>query len=124
MDHNQILEIIFRKKNKISEIENNDKDKNWFLLNRMFARQYPLNAYTFNSKSGDKMNGFEYWVSFFKSEKVLPKWLKLIFKKKSKEQEFLDFFEITQFEMNLLKREFSEDWKLVLEEYKNINNIK
>ena len=74
MDFKDIVNCVFINKNKYSEITDEDKEKNFFIINRKFSRSYPKVSQFFNNKSIDKCDAVDRWFVFFENEKRIPQW--------------------------------------------------
>lgn len=74
MDFKEIIDCIFINKDKYWEISDDDKEKNFFIINRKFSRNYPKIAQFFNDKNIDKPSSLDKWYFFFKNEKRIPQW--------------------------------------------------
>jgi hypothetical protein len=76
--------IIFKDKDKYKFITDDDKDKNFFILNRKFAYKEIRKAHFFNFKSVDKASSLDVWFEFFCKTTAIPKWYWQTKMKKSK----------------------------------------
>lgn len=56
-----------------SDISNDDKEKNFFIFNRYFAKKYPEKSQLLNTKNIDKVMAMELWYHFIQNEPY-PKW--------------------------------------------------
>lgn len=56
-----------------SDISNEDKEKNFFIFNRYFAKKYPEKSQLLNTKNIDKVMAMELWYHFIQNEPY-PKW--------------------------------------------------
>lgn len=125
-DFTHIVDFIFKNKNEYKKLSNEDKEKFFFIINRKFARVFPLHAQLFNDKSIDKSNALDIWYHFFikKGVKGIPGWYwvpkKSSKKEKSiatkKEVEYLmNFYDIKENDVEFLIEHYKED---VIEELK------
>lgn len=74
MDFKEIIDRIFINKDKYWEISDEDKEKNFFIINRKLSRNYPKIAQFFNDKYIDKPSAIDKWFYFLKNEKRIPQW--------------------------------------------------
>ncbi len=74
MDFKEIVNCIFINKNKYWEISDEDKEKNFFIINRKFSRKYPNIADLFNNKNIDKSLALDKWFYFFENQNKIPDW--------------------------------------------------
>jgi hypothetical protein len=56
-----------------NDIPDEDKEKNFFIINRYFSKKYPKQAALLNLKNIDKIVALEIWYQFMKTEPY-PKW--------------------------------------------------
>lgn len=66
--------IIFKDKDKYQFITNEDKEKNFFILNRKFAYKDIKKAQFFNNKNIDKSSSLDIWFSLFNNTTNIPSW--------------------------------------------------
>jgi hypothetical protein len=74
MDFKQIVDRIFINRDKYWEISDEDKEKNFFIINRKFARKYPQIAQFFNFKSVNKSDAMDRWYFVFENSNRIPFW--------------------------------------------------
>lgn len=74
MDFKGIIDCIFINKNKYWEISDEDKEKNFFIINRKFSRNHPKVAQLFNDKNVDKSSALDRWFYFFENQNRIPQW--------------------------------------------------
>jgi hypothetical protein len=67
-----ITNIILLKKGDWSKITNEEKEKNFFIINRYLSKKYLLQAQLLNTKGMDKVLGMNLWFHFMKT-KPYPK---------------------------------------------------
>ncbi len=106
MTRKEILEAIFEKKSQYEFISDEDKQKWEFMLNRAFARKYPMVAYFLNKKESTLIK-LDYWFEFFKKENRIPGWA---WGYEPKVNKILKTLEVSSFELELLKQEFGKDF--------------
>ena len=77
IDFMQTVDIIFgnrRSKSDWKKLTNEDKETNFFIINRKFAVKYLKQAQFFNDKSVDKASAMDMWYLFFRNTKGTPYW--------------------------------------------------
>lgn len=74
MDFIEIVNCIFINKKKYWEIPDEDKEKNFFIINKKFSRQYPKISNFFNNKKIDKPTALDRWYFFFENVHRIPQW--------------------------------------------------
>ena len=66
--------IIFKNKDKYKFITDNDKEKNFFILNRKFAYKDIKKAQFFNNKNLDRSSSLDIWFAIFGNTTNIPDW--------------------------------------------------
>jgi len=66
--------IIFKDKDKYKFITDNDKEKNFFILNRKFAYKDIKKAQFFNNKNLDRSSSLDIWFAIFGNTTNIPDW--------------------------------------------------
>jgi len=75
LDFITLANIIFKDKNKYKFISDEDKENNFFMLNRKFAIKYPKQAQFFNNKNINKASAIDVWYQvFYKTTNGTPQW--------------------------------------------------
>jgi hypothetical protein len=76
IDFRNIVDFIFKNKNDYVKITADDKESNFFIINRKFARMYPKHAQFFNHKNIDKSTALDLWYYFFIKKRTIgiPDW--------------------------------------------------
>lgn len=74
MDFKEIIDCIFHNKRKYWEVTDEDKVKNFFIINQKFARNYPKIGQFFNDKNIDKSSALDRWFFFFENQHSIPQW--------------------------------------------------
>lgn len=69
-----IINIIFKKKEEYHKISDIDKENSFFKINRKFSRLYPTVANIFNKKYIDKASVIDKWFLYFKNNNNIPTW--------------------------------------------------
>ena len=72
-----LIKIIFNNPNKYNEISKLDKKKNFFMINRRFAINYPLQSQVFNRLGINESIAIDIWQNFLfhKYNGKSPGWL-------------------------------------------------
>jgi len=74
VDFIQIVDCIFKNKDNYKKLEDQDKDDNFFIINRKFSLKFPLHANLFNKEGIDKSSALDVWFEFFRKNKGVPGW--------------------------------------------------
>jgi hypothetical protein len=129
-DFTHVVDFIFKKKDDYKKLSAEDKERNFFIINRKFARAFPVHAQFFNNKNIDKSNSLDIWYQFFikKRTQGIPDWY--WFKQTTKKEksliskddfEFLmTFYDIKERDVDFLIEYYPED---VLEEIKKYHKF-
>jgi hypothetical protein len=71
-----ILKVIFEKPDEWKNVSSNDKSKNFFILNRRFAINYPLQANILQYLKINPIDVIDFWQHFLrKSYNKTPFWI-------------------------------------------------
>ena len=76
MELDQISRIIFQDKNSYQHIDNKEKDKLFFIFNRLFSRGVPNVADLLNRKGIDKSMALDILFEYNKKTTRVPAWFK------------------------------------------------
>lgn len=68
-----IANAMFRDKHNWKNIEDEDKEKFFFIFNRYFSKKYPGRSQLLNNKTIDKVTALNLWY-YFNLDKSYPKW--------------------------------------------------
>lgn len=80
------INIIFTDPVKFKEVTNGEKQKNYFMLNRRFAIQFPMQANVLQLLKINQIAVIDYWHNFLrKYYKTVPSWIYAKGIKKTKE---------------------------------------
>lgn len=114
-DLKQVTEYVFGKDQKLYDsLSDEDKEKNFFIFNRMCSRLYPEIANAMNKKNIDKPAALDFWRNFFFSRTRPPRgfWGR---KKKSKFKS-----EVPESRLKILRQMNKELWnnKLTEDDYR------
>jgi hypothetical protein len=74
LDFITLGKIIFKDKEKYDVITDDDKERNFFILNRKFAYNDIKKAKFFNDKNLDKASSLDIWFSVFSKTTNTPQW--------------------------------------------------
>jgi len=75
VDFITLANIIFKDKDKYKFISDEEKESNFFILNRKFAFNYLKQAQFFNNKNIDKSSAVDVWYQvFYKITNGTPTW--------------------------------------------------
>jgi len=66
-----VVNAIFKKRENWNNITNEDKQKNFFIINRYFSKIYPDKSQLLNSKNIDKVMAMDTWY-YFMSDQPYP----------------------------------------------------
>jgi hypothetical protein len=68
-----VVNALFRKSNKWSEISDEEKSLNFFIINRYMSKKYTKQSQLLNLKSIDKVLAMELWFHFMQKQPY-PSW--------------------------------------------------
>ena len=68
-----VANAMFTNKRNWVNISDEDKEKNFFIFNRYFAKKYPEKSQLLNLKVIDKVSSLNLWYNFM-LDKPFPKW--------------------------------------------------
>lgn len=75
VDFITLANIIFKDKDKYKYVSDEEKETNFFMLNRKFAIKYLKQAQFFNNKNIDKASSIDIWYQiFYKTTNGTPQW--------------------------------------------------
>lgn len=63
-----VVNAIFKKRENWNDITDEDKQKNFFIINRYFSKIYPDKSQLLNSKNIDKIMAMDTWYYFMDNE--------------------------------------------------------
>ena len=112
--------IIFKDRFNYKYVTDEDKEKNFFILNRKFAYKDIKKAQFFNNKNIDKASALDVWFNIFSNMSNIPGWYwKTKIKPKTKKQkislkkddinELKDKFGLSDFELQFLYKYHMDD---------------
>lgn len=70
----EVVDCIFVNRNKYQYLTDDDKIDSFFIINKKFAKKYPVIAEYFNDKVVDKASAIDQWYEQFKDCKGIPAW--------------------------------------------------
>jgi len=71
-DLTEIVNSLFSKRDNWKNISNDDKEKNFFIINRFLSKSWPTQSQELNNKEVDKSLALDIWYMFLKN-KSYPK---------------------------------------------------
>lgn len=130
IDFITISNVIFKEKekNKYKFITDEDKEKNFFILNRKFAYKDIKKAQFFNNKNISKPSSLDVWFNIFSNTTNIPNWYwqsktkkikKITSKFKKEELEDLKFrYNLNDIDMDFLILYYEENLKQTIKKLK------
>ena len=100
VDFITLANLIFKDKDKYKFISDEEKELNFFKLNRKFAFKFLKQAQFFNNRNVDKPSALDTWYQIFYKTKGTPQWC---WKTKQKKKDIKVF---NDKDINLLKEYF------------------
>ncbi len=99
----EIFKVMFQNRNNWKHITSDQKQKYFFIFNRLLSKKYPNQSQLLNMKSINKSIGLDLWF-YFMEGKPYPKWF---WSKSQKSEQILsdDDFKILFKKFNLDKKE-------------------
>lgn len=133
-DFRNIINFMFKDREKYEKVSDEEKTKNFFIINRKFARAYPIHAEFFNKKNIDKPSALDIWYSFCHKKRFnnIPQWywgkkaaskskpISTIIKKEEIKY-FIDFYDIEEDDIHYLIENHLTDFKLEIKKYRKFN---
>jgi len=74
IDFITLSNIIFKDKDKFKYVSDEEKETNFFMLNRKFAFKFLKQAQFFNNKNIDKPSSIDIWFQIFNNSTGTPQW--------------------------------------------------
>jgi hypothetical protein len=135
VDFITLSNIIFKDKSKFKYVTPDEKEDNFFILNRKFAFKYLKQAQFFNNKNIDKSSAVDIWFNFFyKITNGTPQWwwktksnsknvnkIKSIFSNTDIKL-VKEFYSMTDNDVKFLSSYFQEDLKKDISRIKKFDN--
>lgn len=134
IDFMQTVDIIFgnkRNKSDWKKLTNEDKETNFFIINRKFAVKYLKQAQFFNNKNIDRASAMDMWYLFFRNQKGTPwwYWAKSDAPKKEKRKIsgpdsklLMEKYDIDENEYDFLYKHYLDDLQYELKKIKRFEN--
>ena len=116
-----LVRVMFTNPKKYSEVKNNDKAKNHFMINRFMAINWPVQAQLLNRNGINGIGVIDTWQFLTSRFKRVPGWI-YTKTKKTKKQESLEFKyseELVEIILHLLRvsrKDFNQLTKLYPEQ--------
>lgn len=89
-DFSSIVRAIFERKHLYTNIEEKDKEKLFFPLNRYMARALPYNADALNKNGIDGALAMDIWYNYAQRTTLTPQWFYPKSKKTKQEKNYTD----------------------------------
>lgn len=135
IEFTHIVDFIFKNKDKYSILSAEDKENNFFIVNRKFARKFPRHAQLLNHKSVDKACAMDIWYNYFTKTATqgIPGWywfkqnqvkkIKIPFT--SEEINFFcNYYDITLKDIEFLFKYYPEDLENEVKIFRKFNKNK
>jgi hypothetical protein len=131
-DFTHIVDFIFKKKDEYKKLSDEDKEKNFFIINRKFARGFPSHAQYVNNKSVDRASALDIWYQFFIKKRTngIPSWY--WFKQETKREKsiitkddvelLMQFYDIKERDVDFLIKYYPEDVKEEVKKFHKFEN--
>lgn len=129
-----IVDFMFKNKDKYENVGDVDKERNFFIINRKFAREYPIHAEFFNKKNSNKASALDIWFAFFHKKRAnnIPQWYWGYKKKKKGEsistiikkdeiKYLMDFYDIAESDVMYLIINHREEVKEEIKKLRKFN---
>lgn len=121
-DFKHIVDFIFKDKENYERLSDEDKEKNFFIINKKFARGLPQYAKLFNNKAINKPTALDLWFHFFIKKRITspPRWYWGKKKSKSKpsiltikeKKFFMSYYDLKERDIDFLEKHNPEELKL------------
>lgn len=118
----EIYNSLFFKRAGYKDIPIEDKEKNFFIINRLLSKEYPLQANLLNNKIVDKGLSLDIWFLFLKDKKTSKnfwnKSKKLKEELPKKESDFLkENYHLTSDDISFLNKYYPKQIKELLKDF-------
>lgn len=110
-----VVNCLFKNRQDWKNISSEDKEKNFFIINRFLSKKYPTKCQFLNIKSVDKSTCLDLWFHFLSSEQY-PTWFWSKSTKEKDQIERKDFLLL----MDKLQLNKEEDLKYLIENHNQI----
>ena len=129
----QISNFLFKEKNNYKQIEDKDKEDNFFILNRKLSKAFPKQAQFFNTKFVDKASALDIWFNFLKKKNIntIPSWWYNSDTKKEKEKKvlisksdkdlLLKYYKLKQIDLDFLVKNYNTELQEELKKLKKFS---
>lgn len=119
MTLNDLIKIIFENKSQWGKVSNEDKEKLFFIFNRLMSYDFPEMSQSLNHKNISTIAGMDAWFYFLMNKKYKWKWKD---KKQSIEETIKKDSGLSTFELNLVKTYYKEDYEKFIKKskFKNV----
>lgn len=129
IDFITLSNIIFKDKNNYKLVTDEEKESNFFILNRKFAFKFLKQAHFFNNKTINKSSSMDLWYQFFyNTTNGTPAWWWLTKNNKKAKSDISnsdlkmikEYYELTEKDMKFILSYFKDNLKT---EIKRINKF-
>ena len=130
LDFISLANIIFKDKDKYKYVSDEEKESNFFMLNRKYAIKYLKQAQFFNNKNVDKPSAIDIWYQvFYKTTNGTPQWWWKTKQAAKEKSEFInadiklvkEYYDITDNDIKFLIKYYNEKLK---EDIKRLKKFK
>jgi len=120
LDFISLANIIFKDKDKYKYVSDEEKESNFFMLNRKYAIKYLKQAQFFNNKNVDKPSAIDIWYQvFYKTTNGTPQWWWKTKQAAKEKSEFInadiklvkEYYDITDNDIKFLIKYYNEKLK-------------
>lgn len=129
----QISNFLFKEKQQYNQVDDQDKEYNFFILNRKLAKAFPKQAQFFNTKNIDKSSALDIWFNFLKKKNInaIPGWWYNSDTKKEKEKKtlisksdkdlLLKYYKLKPDDLNFLVKNYNTELQEELKKLKKFS---
>ena len=130
LDFISLANIIFKDKDKYKYVSDEEKESNFFMLNRKYAIKYLKQAQFFNNKNVDKPSAIDIWYQvFYKTTNGTPQWWWKTKQAAKEKSEFInadiklvkEYYDITDNDIKFLIKYYNEKLKEDIKRLKKFN---
>jgi len=130
LDFISLANIIFKDKYKYKYVSDEEKESNFFMLNRKYAIKYLKQAQFFNNKNIDRPSAIDIWYQvFYKTTNGTPQWWWKTKQAAKLKSEFIstdiklikEYYDITDNDIKFLIKYYNEKLKEDIKRLKKFN---
>lgn len=122
IDFSTLTKAIFERKRLYFSIDDKDKEKLFFPLNRYMARALPNNAEALNKNGIDGMLAMDIWYNYAKNTTRIPDWYYPKSRKSKSEKNYLDSMDIDDIDKFILNNFYSDKVDAEISRDKELEN--